>query len=164
MENKNLMALVGGIAGVLVLGFLFLNVDRDEVVRDEVVVEEGVVMVDADEDSEEENMVELIGEGFEYVEFEQARFEELLGDRSVALFFHADWCPTCRNQDKLISENLSKFPSDAVVLKVNYDKEVDLRKEYGVKTQSAVVVLGKDGLEKARLSSFKKVDDLISKF
>lgn len=58
----------------------------------------------------------------------------------VALHFHADWCPTCRAQDKSL-EALKADPSLALtVLSVDYDKETELKKQLNVRSQSTFIV------------------------
>jgi thiol-disulfide isomerase/thioredoxin len=39
----------------------------------------------------------------------------------VALFFHADWCPTCRAQDKVLQSLKAEKGLDLTVLVANYD-------------------------------------------
>ena len=68
----------------------------------------------------------------------------------VALHFRADWCPTCRAQDKVL-EGLKAEPGlNLTVLAVNYDTEKDLKKQYKISSQSTLVVL-KGQKESARL-------------
>ena len=62
-------------------------------------------------------------------------------DKPVALHFRADWCPTCRAQDKVL-ESLKAEPGlDLTVLAVNYDTEKDLKRRFQVNSQSTLVVL-----------------------
>jgi thiol-disulfide isomerase/thioredoxin len=62
-------------------------------------------------------------------------------DMPVALHFRADWCPTCRAQDKVL-ESLKTEPGlGLTVLAVNYDTEKELKKQYKINTQSTLVVL-----------------------
>ncbi len=71
-------------------------------------------------------------------------------DVPVALHFRADWCPTCRAQDKVL-EGLKSEPGLGVtVLSVNYDTEKDLKKQFKISSQSTLVVL-KGQKEAARL-------------
>lgn len=58
----------------------------------------------------------------------------------VALHFHADWCPTCRAQDKSV-EALKADPAlTLTVLSVDYDKESELKKQLNVRSQSTFIV------------------------
>ena len=63
----------------------------------------------------------------------------------VVLFFRASWCPTCRAVDRDIKANLSKIPSDLVILDVNYDDSSSLKQKYGVTYQHTFVQVDKDG-------------------
>jgi thiol-disulfide isomerase/thioredoxin len=71
-------------------------------------------------------------------------------DKPVALQFHADWCPTCRAQDKVLDKLKAEPGLDVTVFKVNYDTEKDLKRQYKIQTQSTVVVLRGDK-ERGRL-------------
>lgn len=55
----------------------------------------------------------------------------------ILLFFHADWCPTC----KIIDENILNtwLVEWLTILKVDYDNEKDLRVKYWVTSQSTFV-------------------------
>jgi thiol:disulfide interchange protein len=59
----------------------------------------------------------------------------------VVLHFHANWCPTCRAQDKVF-ETLKADPSLKVTLmQVDYDKEKALERQLHVTAQSTLIVL-----------------------
>ncbi len=62
-------------------------------------------------------------------------------DKPVALHFRADWCPTCRAQDKLLDAMKAESGLDITVLAVNYDTEKDLKKRFAIRSQSTLVVL-----------------------
>lgn len=62
-------------------------------------------------------------------------------DKPVALHFRADWCPTCRAQDKVLESLRSEPGLDLTVLAVNYDTERELKKQFNIRTQSTLVVL-----------------------
>lgn len=71
--------------------------------------------------------------------------------KPVAVHFHADWCPTCIQQEKVIAQLQAESGLDVTVLVADYDKEKDLRRAMKVRSQSTLVVFrGKD--EKARLA------------
>jgi len=77
--------------------------------------------------------------------------EAKLAGKSVALHFHADWCPTCRAQQKVISALRAEKSLPLTLFIADYDHEPALREKLGVRTQSTLIVYkGKD--EKARLA------------
>ena len=59
----------------------------------------------------------------------------------LVLHFHANWCPTCRAQDKVF-DALKADPSLKVTLmEVNYDTEKALERQLKVTAQSTLIVL-----------------------
>ncbi len=71
-------------------------------------------------------------------------------DKPVALHFHADWCPTCRAQDKALQTLVDEKGLDLTVLKVDYDNEKELKRQFKVNAQSTLIVL-RGNKESARL-------------
>jgi len=69
----------------------------------------------------------------------------------VALHFHADWCPTCRAQEKFFNGWRGDASVPGTLLVVDYDKERDLKNKLGVRTQSTLIVF-KGEKEVARLA------------
>ncbi len=59
----------------------------------------------------------------------------------VALHFRADWCPTCRAQDKVLDGLKSEPGLKLAVLAVDYDTEKDLKRRFKVNSQSTLIVL-----------------------
>jgi len=80
-----------------------------------------------------------------FMDYSPEKLEELLGDKRILLFFHADWCTTCRVAVKDITKNHSELPNDLVVLKLDYDTNLDLRKTYKLTSQHAFVLLDSQG-------------------
>lgn len=79
--------------------------------------------------------------------------------KPVAVHFHAEWCPTCKQQEKAI-ETLKAEPGlDITLLVADYDKEKDLRKAMKVRSQSTLVVF-KGSEEKARLAGDTAADKI----
>lgn len=60
--------------------------------------------------------------------------------KPVALHFHADWCPTCRAQEKVFNDLKPDSALALTVLIVDYDKERALKQKLGVRSQSTVIV------------------------
>lgn len=70
----------------------------------------------------------------------------------VILFFHADWCPSCRGLEKDINDNLSNIPEGTHILKIDYDTAMDLKKKYGVVRQHTLVHVSETGAEIKKLT------------
>lgn len=104
---------------------------EDTMMEEEAGVEEGDAMV----------AMTVSGSYEEYAPEKLARAE----DGDVVLFFHANWCPTCRSADKDISENAESIPPELTILKTNYDTEGALKQKYGVRYQHTFVQVDKDG-------------------
>lgn len=70
----------------------------------------------------------------------QALSQKQQAGEAVSLHFHADWCPTCRVQEKVFNS----FKGDATVpgtlLVVDYDQERELKREMGIRSQSVLIV------------------------
>lgn len=80
----------------------------------------------------------------------QALAEAQAAGKPVAVHFHADWCGTCKQQEKAIAQLRGESGLDVTLLIADYDKEKELRKVLRVRSQSTMVVFrGKE--EKARL-------------
>lgn len=73
------------------------------------------------------------------------------GETSV-LFFHAAWCPECREEDKnLTAWYSSGVPYAVSTYKVNYDTETALKQKYGVTSQHTFVLIDGKG-DKIRMA------------
>ena len=80
--------------------------------------------------------------GGEYVDYSDSLVDQMLADgKRVVLFFYAAWCPTCRLADRRIREATHRIPSDVVIVRVDYDREKDLKKTYGISYQHTFVQL-----------------------
>ena len=89
----------------------------------------------------------------------QALSAEQQAGKPVTLHFHANWCPTCRAQDKVFQQWKGDASVPGTLLVVDYDKEKELKKQLGVRTQSTVIAY--HGLvEKARLAGDTDADKL----
>ncbi|MBP8868379.1 MAG: thioredoxin family protein [Propionivibrio sp.] len=89
----------------------------------------------------------------------QALSAEQQAGKPVTLHFHADWCPTCRAQEKVLQQWKGDASVPGTVLVVDYDKEKELKKQLGVRTQSTLIAY-KGGVEKARLAGDTDPDKL----
>ncbi|MDD2886151.1 MAG: thioredoxin family protein [Dechloromonas sp.] len=74
-----------------------------------------------------------------------------VANQPVALHFHADWCSTCKAQEKIFKGWKGDASVPGTLLIVNYDQERVLRREMKVRMQSTVVSF-KGTQEKARVA------------
>lgn len=79
---------------------------------------------------------------------------------NILLFFHADWCSTCKNFDKQISE--LKNIDNLTILKVDFDKETELKKKYSILSQSTFVQIDKEWNAYKRFLWKTDIKDIIS--
>lgn len=72
-------------------------------------------------------------------------------DKRRVLYFYANWCPSCKEADPDLAANQAQFPSDVVVIRVNYnDSDTDadekaLAKQYGITYQHTFVQIDAQG-------------------
>lgn len=107
------------------------------------------------ENNEEENTAENANENqsevkkAEFVPFENEIFEKAKSEnKTILLYFYANWCPTCSAEVPVVEEALSKLDGEKIIgLRVNYaDDEVDdiergLAEEHGVVYQHTKVII-----------------------
>lgn len=90
--------------------------------------------------------------------------------KTVFLDYAADWCGTCRRQEKIIGDLIKqnpKYKSSMKFIRVDWDdfKNADIRKDYQVPRRSTLIVL-KGNKELGRLvavTSENAIKDLMNK-
>jgi thiol-disulfide isomerase/thioredoxin len=70
------------------------------------------------------------------------------------LFFHAPWCPQCREMESSITED--GLPAGVTVFKVDYDSNQALRQKYGVTLQTTFVKIDDQG---GKIKSYVAYDE-----
>lgn len=83
--------------------------------------------------------------------FTQPHFEALQREgRPVLIWFHVDWCPTCRTQDKILTELLA-LPElrGLTVLRVDFDHQKPVVRAFNAVRQSTFILF-KGGKELGR--------------
>jgi thioredoxin-like negative regulator of GroEL len=72
--------------------------------------------------------------------------------KPALVFIYADWCPTCKAQEKILDTLLptSEF-KDITTLRVDFDTQKPVVKAFGVQYQSTLIVF-KGGKEVARVT------------
>lgn len=88
-------------------------------------------------------------------------FLKLTDDTNI-IFFHANWCPTCKALNANIESNLIEIPSNVILLKTDYDKETELKKKYGVTIQHTLVQVDKSGNMIKKWSGSETLQDLLT--
>ncbi|HEY9130951.1 MAG TPA: thioredoxin family protein [Dyella sp.] len=85
------------------------------------------------------------------VPFNQQQFDQALAaGKPAVVYFHADWCPTCRAQQPIVSRLAKEQQFQPVTVFVaDFDKESALKKSLRVAQQSTFVVF-KQGHEVTR--------------
>lgn len=89
-----------------------------------------------------------------YIEFSEGILDNTIGRR--VLFFYANWCPICKPADADFKANVSKFPEDLTLIRVNYnDPDTDpaekaLAQKHGITYQHTFVQIDEAGNEVAK--------------
>jgi len=76
-----------------------------------------------------------------YVEYSDTALADAEGTDRV-LFFHAEWCSTCKFYEADIKE--SGVPEGITIIQASYEDD-ELKAKYGVNVQSTFVLLDKNG-------------------
>lgn len=79
----------------------------------------------------------------------------------LVLFFHADWCPSCRALENDINANLSQIPDGVSIQKVDYDSATELKKQHGVVRQHTLVQVDADGAKIKTLTGLNNTLDQV---
>jgi thiol:disulfide interchange protein len=100
------------------------NIVQQQAANDEPIANEGTMMAG------------------EYVTYTPEALATSKQDTNV-LFFHAQWCVTCRGLDRNITTGT--VPAGMRIIKVDYDSSTALRQKYEVTTQHTLVQVDKNG-------------------
>ena len=82
---------------------------------------------DADESKDNSNDGQDVSATGTYIEYSTTALANA-ADGDTILFFHADWCPTCRGLDEDIRASLDDIPAGVTILQTDYDAEKNLKK------------------------------------
>ena len=96
-----------------------------------------------------------------YVPYSQAAFNAASNKRRV-LYFHADWCPTCRPLNAALKADPNQIPEGVVLFKTNYDTEIALKTKYGITYQHTFVEVDAQG-NAVQTWSGGNVEDVVSR-
>lgn len=125
------------------------EMDNDKNMEDDAMVKgDAEVKVDAevmmDDDDEEEQPSAMEKSSGQYVAYKDGVIGN--GQKSV-LFFHATWCPACKQNNEYLTQWYGSEEFPVSVYKVDYDTATELKKQYGITGQDTFVQI--DGSGKA---------------
>ena len=81
-----------------------------------------------------------------YVNYSQSTFEAAK-DKKRVYYFHANWCPICKEINKEFETKADQIPADVIVFKTDYDTEKALKQQYGIPYQHTFVYVDATGKE-----------------
>lgn len=86
--------------------------------------------------------------------YTQEKMDALNKDgKPTLVFVYADWCPTCKAQEKILNELLPTAEFKGLTtLKVNFDEQKTVLRAFGVKYQSTFILF-KGGREVVRVTA-----------
>lgn len=163
--NKKIVIGIVIVALISIAGFAYASMGKSEKAMMD---EKDTMLKPAEMPSEEKAMMD---EGTEKSEtmMKKGSYEAYTAEKiaraetgDVVLFFHASWCPSCRGLNTDIEKNLDAIPSGVSILKVDYDKETELKKKYAVTYQHTLVQVDKDGNLIKKWSGTPSLSDLVS--
>lgn len=97
------------------------------------------------------------------VNFESLEQVKAIAEREPAiLYFHAEWCPTCRATMVSFRGRWPEIQSGITLVIADYDTEEELKAKYGVTYQNTYVQVGRDG-EKVQIWNGGGIDALNTK-
>ncbi|MFZ5391147.1 MAG: thioredoxin family protein [Patescibacteria group bacterium] len=128
------------------------SMTKDELDQDKMMPEKDVMANPSDNDKMMEPVDKMVGQSDTmasqgaYLDYSSdLAAAEFKKDNKVVLFFYASWCPFCQAADKVFKNQTNDIPSQVTVLKVDYDKEAQLKSRYGVTYQHTFVQIDETG-------------------
>jgi len=134
-----------------------MDMDHGDMMEKMGEMDHGAMMDDMKDKMEEKK--EVMNAAASYIPYTASSFDTAKKEGKSAIFFYADWCPTCRKLEKTVTKGLTDLPEGSTVLKADYDTETALKKKYKILSQSTVVFFDKDGKE-----VFRKIDPSLAEF
>ncbi|MDQ2973110.1 MAG: thioredoxin family protein [bacterium] len=168
--NKKALVIVSVVVGLLLVGggaLAYTNNQNDKKEQEKMAMEKNTedeaMMKKNEAAAMEEDKMAKEGDAMavkgSYTAYDQAKLANAeKGD--VVIFFHAGWCPKCKESDKNFSASVT--PEGLTLLKVDYDNSTELKQKYGVTMQHTYVQVDKDGNEIKQWNGSYTYDDLKS--
>jgi len=103
----------------------------------------------------------------QWLPYSDAQFSTLTkAGHSVVLDVHADWCPTCQQQQPVLKALVGTPEFSAFdVLVVNFDDQEDVRRRFNVVQQSTLLVFKgpKEAARATGITEKKSIKDLLNR-
>ncbi len=93
-----------------------------------------------------------------YIDYSPMALKKAKG--KILLFFHADWCSTCKSFDKQITEQ--GIPSDTTILKIDFDTATELKQKYSILSQATFVQVDNEGNAYKRWLWESKISEILN--
>lgn len=91
---------------------------------------------------------------------EQEKFNEIIASSTPTLVdFYATWCGPCQMMHPILEELKEKIGSEARILKVDVDQNMELAEAYGVQSVPTMIIF-KNGTEKKRFIGARRLAEL----
>jgi thiol-disulfide isomerase/thioredoxin len=113
----------------------------------------------SDTPSASETTSKAAGDYIPYASF--ATSGDKFSDSKVVLFFNAAWCSTCQQARENIEASLGQIPENLVIVVVDFDNSIELRKKYGVTVQHTFIEIDSAGEVLGKWSGSITVDQIV---
>jgi thiol-disulfide isomerase/thioredoxin len=88
-----------------------------------------------------------------FTPYSSAAFQAELGTQPTALYFQADWCPTCIKKEAEVEASAAQMPAGSTIFVADYDAESALKTKYNVNKQTTFVFFDAAGNENGTLTN-----------
>lgn len=140
--NQKLLVAVVGIIGIGVVGFFTLSNNRQAPLPPQNTAreEKSEVKLAVTEDTKSSNEFSK-----RFIAYSDENLKKATENGRAVVFFHAGWCPMCKQAEADLKANFDQVPSDVTILKTDYDTSSELKEKYGITMQDSWVQVDKDG-------------------
>lgn len=140
---KKTWVIIGGIVLVIAaaMTYLLLTSNKASSPKDANQASDSPAQIGEQAPSPQQTDTPIAAQPGTYVDYNAETFAKTAGRR--VLFFHAPWCPQCRELEQSIKEG--KIPAGVTIFKTDFDTSLDLRSKYGVTMQTTLIEVGVNG-------------------
>lgn len=143
--NKKMLVIIASIVALSIVGFAYLLLQPAPVSTPT----DSNTKAPANDSGATDNTGATAGQ---YVTYSESGVAQTTGTK--ILFFHAAWCPQCRQLEADIKNNT--IPSGVTIFKIDYDSNQQLRQKYGVSLQTTLVRIDDQGNEVKKFVAYSE--------